>query len=241
MIILYIPFHEHNDLVSNAIHWKTTLKDQKILILQHGNPINYKSIKQEQLTIYILAHGVNHLLEYFHLASTYPISSQTAYLSIDKIADRFNSDFVYVHSKVRDIKLYFCNNQGNQKAIAKEFHKNIVLFDADIDYYTGTLFCPSLNNKKYSFFHGQWYTSSTVRETLYKEPWNDPDEKINIKTQTMLNFFAEAKQKRIDLIVQRRKKAYHELLMQKRNKELDNQKLNNEEMNDTGDHFLSLG
>ncbi|WP_454781786.1 hypothetical protein [Legionella sp. WA2022007384] len=242
MIILYIPFHEHNDLIAKAIHWKETLKNQNILILQYGTPIDYKLMKMEHLTIYILAHGVNHLLEHYHLTSTYPITSQTNFLSIDKIAERFNSDFVFVHSKVKNIKLYFCNNQGNQQAIAQQFHKNLVLFDAYINYYTGTLFGPSQNNKKYSFYRGLWYSSSKVRETLHKKKWLDSDEKMNIKKLTIFNSLVEAKQKRIDFNLRRQEKAHHELLTHRRNIESDHQQPNNEKMKDKEKkHVLSPG
>ncbi|WP_131794959.1 hypothetical protein [Fluoribacter gormanii] len=232
MIILYIPFHENNDLIVRAIHWKNTLKDQNILILQHGNPIDYDLLNQEHLNIYILAHGVNHLLEHFRLTSNYPITSQTTCLGVNQIADRFNSDFVHLHFRVRNIKLYFCNNQGNQKAIAELFHKNLVLFDASINYYAGTVFSPSNNNKKYSLYHGQWYRSSRVRKTLRMETYLDSVEKMDIKTLTMHNFFSDAKQKHIDAYFQSRKKAYHEQLMQMRKIKTGHQEQNRDEMKD---------
>ncbi|PWY54285.1 hypothetical protein DGG96_17695 [Legionella qingyii] len=242
MIILYIPFHENNDLIARAIDWKNTLTDQNILILQHGNPIDYNLLNQEQLTIYILAHGVNQLLEHFHLSSHYPITSQTTYLSIDQIADRFNSDFVYLHFRIKNIKLYFCNNQGNQKDIAELFYKNLVLFDASINYYAGTVFSPSKNHKKYSFFHGQWYCCSNVRNSLRIKTCLDSDEKLNIKTLTILNFVSDAKQKRIDEVFQSRKKARHEQLMRMRKKETKHQEQNSDAIkNIENDNFLSFG
>ncbi|HHT0591981.1 TPA: hypothetical protein ACTXXA_000534 [Legionella anisa] len=147
MIILYIPFHEENDLIAHALHWKETLNNQNILIAQHGVPINYKLMEREHLTIYVLAHGIDNLLEHLHLASTCTITKQSMHLGIDKIAERFNSDFVYLHHRIGHIKLYFCNNKGNQQSMAEKFKSHLVLFDAYIDYYAGTIFSPSTNKK----------------------------------------------------------------------------------------------
>lgn len=147
MIILYIPFCEENDLIARAIHWQEVLDTQNILIIQHGKKINYQSMMQERLKIYVLAHGIDNLLEQFHLASTFPNTARTTLLSIDKIAERFNSDFLYLHHRIKRIKLYFCNNKGNQKSIAEKFHQNLILFNAFIDYYAGTLFSPSTDKK----------------------------------------------------------------------------------------------
>lgn len=155
MIILYIPFCEENDLIEKAIYWQEVLDTQNILIIQHGKKINYQSMMQEPLTIYVLAHGIDYLLEQFHLASTFPYTDRTTLLGIDKIAERFNSDFLYLHHKIKSIKLYFCNNKGNQKSIAEKFHQNLILFHACIDYYAGTLFSPSTDRKKYSCHNGQ--------------------------------------------------------------------------------------
>jgi hypothetical protein len=227
MIILYIPFHEENDLIAPALYWKNTLKDQNILIVQHGKSINYKLMEQEPLTIYILAHGVDNLLDYFHLASTCSITNQLTHLGIDKIAERFNGDFVYLHHRISNIKLYFCNNKGNQQAIAEKFNSHLVLFDAFIDYYAGTLFPPSMDKKKYSYCHGKWYSSSNVRRTLHKNRmWQDQNDQISIKQLSMLNFLENAKQNRIDLMLNKQKEARQKLVMQRRNEQ---QKLDSEE------------
>lgn len=230
MIILYIPFHEENDLLILAVNWKEALKEQNILILQHGNPIPYKLMEKEHLTIYVLAHGVDNLLAHFRLASNYPITPQTTHLGIDKIAERFNSDFIYLHHKVGNIKLYFCNNKGNQKSIAEKFHSHLILFDALIHYYAGTLYSPSEDKKKYSRYQGQWYASSKVRNILQKRATRlDLNQQMSIKAQSMFRFFDHAKQQRIDSILQKRKKTRLELVMQKRKETLIPQKPDAEE------------
>ncbi|KTD40583.1 hypothetical protein [Legionella parisiensis] len=237
MIILYIPFHEENDLIAHALHWKETLNDENIVIVQHGKPINYKLMEHDYLTIYVLAHGVDNLLEYFQLASTCSSTNQPTYLGIDKIAERFNCDFVYVHHKISNIKLYFCNNKGNQKTLAEKFNSNLVLFDAFIDYYAGTLFSPSTDKKKYSYCHGKWYSSSNVRRTLHKNrDWQDPNDQISIKQLSMLNFLENAKQNRIDLMVNKQKKARQKLMMQRRN---ERQKADSEMTQTTESNKLS--
>lgn len=231
MIILYIPFHEKNDLIAHAQHWKEALNDQNILIVQHGKPINYKLMEDEYLTIYVLAHGIDNLLEYFHLASNCSITNQSTHLGIDKIAERFNYDFVFLHHRIINIKLYFCNNKGNHQAIAEKFNSHLVLFDAVIDYYAGTLFSPSADKKKYSYYNGKWYSSSNVRKTLCKSRiWQDPDDQISIKQLSILSFLENTKQNRIDLMFNRQKKARQKLFMQRRN---EHQKSDSEETQTT--------
>lgn len=63
MKILYIPFHEENDLCIAAIMWKRTLSEENILIIQHGQPINYNALKNAAgtITLYVLAHGIDSL------------------------------------------------------------------------------------------------------------------------------------------------------------------------------------
>ncbi|WP_412757778.1 hypothetical protein [Legionella bozemanae] len=236
MIILYIPFHEENDLNARALDWKETLNDQNILIVQHGKPMNYKLMEREYLTIYILAHGIDNLLEYFHLASTCSSTNQPTHLGIDKIAERFNYDFVYLHHRISNIKLYFCNNKGNQQTIAEKFNSHLVLFDAFIDYYAGTLFSPSTDKKKYSYCHGKWYSSSNVRQTLHKNKiWQNPNDHVSIKQLSMLNFWENAKQNRMNLILNRQKKARQKLVMQRRNTQ---QKSDSEETQTTKSNQL---
>ncbi|CAM3046486.1 RNA binding protein (contains ribosomal protein S1 domain) [Legionella steigerwaltii] len=230
MIILYIPYSEENDLMTKALHWKEVLSNQNIRIIQHGKKIDYKSMEHVPLTIYVLAHGIDNLLENFHLASDCPITDRTTLLGIDKIAERFNSDFLYLHHRISNIKLYFCNNKGNQKSIAEKFQQNLILFDAFIDYYAGTLFCPSTDKKKYSIYNGQWYVSSNVRHTLYKRMGEDSNVKMSIKQLSMLNFFEDAKQKRIDLMFERQKKARQEQLMKKRKELLEYQQMHGGKM-----------
>ncbi|WP_392536615.1 hypothetical protein [Legionella sp. 227] len=218
MIILYIPFCEENDLIASAIYWQKVLNTQNLLIIQHGKKINYQSMMKESLTIYVLAHGIDYLLEQFHLASTFPTTAQTTLLSIDKIAERFNSDFLYLHHRIRSIKLYFCNNKGNQKSIAEKFHQNLILFNAFIDYYAGTLFSPSTDKKKYSCHNGQRLPASKVRQTLDKSRRDeDSPERMNIKQLSKADFIDETKQKNLEFMIQRQKKVRQELFMNKRN------------------------
>ncbi|WP_182350235.1 hypothetical protein [Legionella sp. PC1000] len=221
----------------HALQWKEILNDQKILIVQHGEAINYKLMEHEHLTIYVLAHGIDNLLEHFHLASA--ITNQSTHLGIDKIAERFNYDFVYLHHRIGKIKLYFCNNKGNQQTIAQKFHRHLVLFDAFIDYYAGTLFSPSADKKKYSHCNGKWYSSSNVRTTLHKNKiCQEAYDEISIKQLSMLNFLASAKQKRIDLMLNRQKKARQQLFMQRRN-EYQKSDSEEEEMQTTESKQLS--
>lgn len=232
MIILYIPFYEENDLVTSAIEWKKTLGDKNILILEHGKRIDYKPFSNEHLTIYILAHGIDDQIEHFHLASSSSITKKTSYLDIEQIADRFNSDFTYVRTKVKNIKLYFCNNKGNQKTIAERFNKNLILIDTPIDYYAGTLFSPFRDKKKYSHYHGQWHISSNVHNTLYQRTPLELDYRISIKERTQLEFLENAKQKRIDFLFERQRKTRHERLRKTRGELLEKHKLEREEMQD---------
>ncbi|KTD69102.1 RNA binding protein (contains ribosomal protein S1 domain) [Legionella steelei] len=234
MIILYIPFCEENDLIAKAIDWKSELSNQDILIIQHGKKINYQPLLHEPLTIYVLAHGIDNLLERLHLAGNCPVTQRTTLLSIDKIAERFNSDFLYLHQRVRNIKLYFCNTKGNQKSIAEQFHRNLILFDAFVDYYAGTLFGPSKDKRKYSCRDGQWSVTSKVRQTLYKKIDADSNEPIGIKQLSLLNFFEDAKQKRLAFVHERQKKARHELLMRKRKEHLEHQKIHGDDINTDG-------
>jgi hypothetical protein len=203
MIILYIPFYEKNDLIDKALAWKSTDTDKKILIIQHGKDIDYKAITDENHIVYILAHGIDDLNQHsYHLASNNLITNKTTCLGIERIAERFNLDFTYVHSRIKNIKLYFCNNKGNQKAMAERFSNNLVqLFNPQVDYYAGTLYSPFKNKKKYSQYFGLWYPTSKVRGTIYPNASNNELEpRLNIKKRDMLAFFENAKQKRFDSV-----------------------------------------
>ncbi|VEB37268.1 RNA binding protein (contains ribosomal protein S1 domain) [Legionella sainthelensi] len=249
MKILYIPFHEENDLCIAAILWKRRLSEENILVIQHGQPINYNELKNAAgtITLYVLAHGIDSLSQPFHLASHSIITSKATQLDIEKIADRLNSDFVYLHHKINHIKLFFCNNKGNQKFIAERFNKNLILFSSPIDYYAGILTSPWQDKIKYSLFHGTWYKTSRVRNTLYQknEPL-DADIKLTVKERSMREFLANAKQKRIDRVLQRQSKARQERLIKNRGYYTEQHKLSledtaedaaNEPSNLTLNHF----
>lgn len=232
MKILYIPFHEENDLCIAAVHWKRRLSEENILIIQHGQPINYNAIENEvgAITLYILAHGIDSLSQPFHLASHSRISSKTTKLDIEKIADRFNSDFAYIHHKIGHIKLYFCNNKGNQKLIAERFNNNLILFSSPIDYYAGFLTSPWRDKTKYSLFYGIWYKTSKVRNTLYRkiEPL-DPDIKLTVKELSLLEFLETAKQKRMDALLQRQRKTREERIIKNRKEYTEKHRLSLED------------
>ncbi|KTD69983.1 RNA binding protein (contains ribosomal protein S1 domain) [Legionella santicrucis] len=232
MKILYIPFHEENDLCIAAIDWKERLSEENILIIQHGQPINYNAIKKEvgTISLYILAHGMDSFSQPFHLASHSNLTSKTTTLDIEKIADRFNSDFVYLHHKINRIKLYFCNNKGNQKLIAERFNNNLILFSSSIDYYAGFITPPWGDKKKYSLFYGVWYRTSKVRSTLYqkREPL-DLDIKLTVKERSILEFLENAKQKRLDAALQRQRKAREERLMKNRKEYIEKYRLHLED------------
>lgn len=219
MIILYIPFSEENDLIPKAMDWKETLKDQNILIIQHGKKINYKLLEDKILKIYVLAHGINDLLEYFHLASHFPLTQQTTHLGIDKLAERFNNDFVYLHHQILTIKLYFCNNMGNQKSIAEKFSQNLILFHGFINFYAGTLCGPALDRKKYSHLGGMWYQSSHVRNTLTQKVCINPVTDLNIKELSQFNFFD--KSKHFAWALKRQAEARHKIWMKKRQEQVE--------------------
>ncbi|KTD60593.1 RNA binding protein (contains ribosomal protein S1 domain) [Legionella sainthelensi] len=219
MKILYIPFHEENDLCIAATLWKRRLSEENILIIQHGQPIDYNVLKNAAgtITLYVLAHGIDSWSQPFHLASHSIITSKTTQLDIEKIADRFNSDFVYLHHKINHIKLFFCNNKGSQKLIAERFNKNLILFSSPIDYYAGIITSPWQDKIKYSLFQGTWYKTSKVRNTLYqKKDSMDADIRLTVKERSMREFLANAKQKRIDKVLQRQSKARQERLIKNR-------------------------
>lgn len=232
MKILYIPFHEENDLCIAAILWKKTLSDENILIIQHGQPINYNALENATgtITLYVLAHGIDSLSQPFHLASHSILTSKTTQLDIENIADRFNSDFVYLHHKINHIKLFFCNNKGNQKLIAERFNSNLILFSSPIDYYAGIITSPWQDKIKYSLFNGTWYKTSKVRNTLYQkhEPI-DADIKLTVKERSLREFLANAKQKRIDAVFQRQSKARQERIIKNREKYTEKHRLSLED------------
>ncbi|KTD09135.1 RNA binding protein (contains ribosomal protein S1 domain) [Legionella gratiana] len=235
MKILYIPFHEENDLVLSAINWKKRLSNENLLIIQHGQPIDYKVIENsgDTITIYVLAHGMDSSLEPFHLASKANITSTTTKLDIKEIAERFNSDFVCIHHKIVSIKLYFCNNQGNQKSIAERFNQNLTLFTSSIDYYAGTLFAPMNDKIKYSLFDGTWYKAAQVRTTLYPQIASmDSDVRLTVKERSLLKFLEDAKQKRFNTMIQRQHKARQERIMKNRAEYTEKCRLSMEEIPD---------
>lgn len=230
MKILYIPFHEENDLVLTAIRWKNTLNGKNITIIQHGKPINYHAIKDKVLTIYVLAHGLDSATEPFYLASHSKITRSTTKLDIKKIAERFNYDFVYLHTQLKNIKLYFCNNKGDQKFIAERFKNNLVLFSSPIDYYAGTITEPFKDKTKYSLFAGVWYKTSKVRNTLYnKAVLLDSNDRLSVKERSRLEYLEKAKQSRRDAVLQRQHKARQEKFTQNRHKYTEEQRLHLEE------------
>lgn len=186
MKILYIPFKEENDLLDRALYWKNMLVPKKIFIVQHGTEINYSLLRYGKFTLYILAHGTSNLRNPFLLASHSFSLKNSTYLDIEQIADRYNSDFAYVHTNVAQIKLYFCNKKGNQKDIAKRFKKNLILSDPPIDYYAGTLFAPGKDRKKFAVYDGFIYPTSLQRSTLL--PKIEKEEKADNLTYTPHRF-----------------------------------------------------
>lgn len=158
MIILYIPFIHVGDLQAKAELWKSrSSKPEAVKIIKHDEDIDCDALEGQDLCIYVLSHGIddkeNHA---FDLANNSRRDDNLKIISIREIAHRFNRDFTCLHSDIKKVKLYFCNNKGNEEEIARQFVKELVLLDeVKISCYKGTLFVPNTDGNKKARVQGK--------------------------------------------------------------------------------------
>jgi hypothetical protein len=162
MIILYIPFHEKNDLLDGAEIWKKNAK-KPVQIIQHKDKF---VLSPGVHTVYLLAHesgaGQSTVL------NTARDKITAVELSISALVQRFMNDFLPCIDKIENIKLYICNNKENKTEVAIEFQKKLNhLKSLRIDYYHGTLFAPSKDSHKYSKLPTKILRASRTRASLF--------------------------------------------------------------------------
>lgn len=153
----YIPFHEATDIGELAIEWQWAKVFKDIRIVRHKTEF-FAFADNEKLRVYVLGHGLNPyqvLMSdcHHHIMSFLDLDPICTILPVEQIAERFVEDFLLYLSQITEVRLYFCNLRGTEKALAELFHESLPLPQfkrLNIYYYSGMVSIP-LGGHKLSF------------------------------------------------------------------------------------------
>ncbi|KTD51926.1 RNA binding protein (contains ribosomal protein S1 domain) [Legionella quinlivanii] len=151
MIVLYVPFAraEAGDLVAGMDEWlRNHLPNsaESIRVVYFGEPLKL-ALLYEPLQVYICAHGyANSSLE----VGNHKNYTQALRISAEKVAQRFNYDFLLVHHRICSIHVYCCGESRKNSAIASQLTEDLQLFECRIVSYSGILTVPDMNGTQWS-------------------------------------------------------------------------------------------
>lgn len=153
MLILYVPFprEQAGDLVNLVEFWKKNhIKhfDSPIEIIYFDEEINPK-LEKHKLDVYICAHGNDDLS--FMFVGNNSNKSAADFISIHKLADRFNQDFLYLTPGIKSIHLYCCGSYQKNREMAKQLHDAMLRPLTAINFYNGTITAVDESGKQWSF------------------------------------------------------------------------------------------
>lgn len=218
--ILYIPFSmsEETDLIERAIAWDNQKSGDKILIVRYGEG-ELELPEEEELQIYVLAHGIcdpqfieQHKL-YQHVCAGTTIGFKI--LSIGEVGTRFQEEFLYYKTNIKDIKLYFCNLTDTNEHIARQFQQSLLdhqFQNKRIYHYQGILFPPEKDGHKYSKDKNGIVTRCSHRRSYL---FCKPEDSIDMEERHK-NRLALFKPKNFELSRENRTKKQEEIRREKR-------------------------
>jgi hypothetical protein len=121
--------------------------DSQIEIMYYGDESELEQYGKS-LNIFICAHGTDNIDEMILLNNSDRAKAES--ISIQTLTYRFNYDFTYAAHLILQIHMYCCGSQEKNRAICQQVQPNIVLFDHNLFYYSGSVTIVDENGKQWS-------------------------------------------------------------------------------------------